>query len=115
MSVKPGKPSATTAPMIKGSSTAPIVYFDNVPVMGTFSGNIEVELSARALMPKPDGSVIAEMNCTAHLRCSPVAAAMLMDALQKSLAMLERQQKDMIREASETTRPAPKAAPQLNS
>lgn len=45
------KQSAPAAPLIKNSAAAPVIYFDNVPVMGTFSGNIEVELSARSLPP----------------------------------------------------------------
>ncbi len=100
MSVKPAsKPASASAPMLKASSTAPVIYFDNVPVMGTFSGNIEVELSARALMPKPDGSVVAEMNCVGHLRSSPHAAIMLIDALQKALDMHGKQLEDLAKQA----------------
>lgn len=90
MSIK-GKPPAGPAPLLKNAATAPIVYFDGVPVYGCFSGNLEIELAARMLMPKPDGSVVADMGCTAHLRCSPAAAAMLVDALTKALDMLSKQ------------------------
>jgi len=84
--------SAPPLPLLKNVGAAPLVYFDGVPVFGTYAGNIEVELSARMLMPKPDGSVITDMGCTAHLRCSPQAAQMLVGALQTALAMLEKNQ-----------------------
>lgn len=87
-------PSA--APLLKNASSAPMVYFDNVPVFGVFAGNVEIELSARVLMPKPNGNVVGEMNCTGHLRCSPQAAAMLVDALEKALAMHAKQQADSV-------------------
>lgn len=92
MSIK-GKP-AGPAPLLKNAATAPFVYFDGVPLYGTFSGNIEVELAARMLMPKADGSVIADMACTGHLRCSPQGAVMLVDALTKALDMLAKQQSE---------------------
>lgn len=84
------KPSAP-APLLKNAATAPMVYFDGVPVYGCFAGNLELELSARMLMPKPDGTVIADMACTAHLRCSPGAAIALVDALTKALDMHSKQ------------------------
>lgn len=88
-----GKSSASApGPLLKNAAAAPVVYFDNVPVFGTFGGNIEIELAARLLMPKADGSVFADMSCTAHLRASPAAIAMLMDACEKALAMHARQQ-----------------------
>lgn len=90
MSIK-GKPSPAPLPMLKNVGGAPIVYFDGVPVFGTFSGNVEIELSARMLLPKPDGSVVIDMACTGHLRCSPSAAVMLVDALTKALEMLAKQ------------------------
>lgn len=85
------KPTTGPTPLLKNAASAPMVYFDNVPVFGVFAGNLEIELAARMLMPKPDGSVIAEMTCTAHLRCSPIAAVMLIEALQKALAMHAKQ------------------------
>jgi hypothetical protein len=86
MSIK-GKPTSGTTPLLRNAATAPMVYFDNAPVFGSFSGNIEIELAARMLMPKPDGTVTADMGCTAHLRCSPQAATILIEALQKALSM----------------------------
>jgi hypothetical protein len=92
MSIK-GKPAAPgTALLLKNTSSAPVIYFDNVPVFGAFSGNLEIELAARLLIPKADGSVVSEMSCAAHLRCSAQAALMLADALTKALDLLSRQQ-----------------------
>lgn len=85
------KSSASPPPLLKNAGAAPLVYFDGVPVFGTFAGNLEIELAARMLMPKADGHVVAEMACTGHLRCSPQAAIMLIDALQKALAMHSKQ------------------------
>lgn len=93
MSTKPKPPAAPgAAPLLKNSAAAPIVYFDNVPVFGTYAGNLEIELAARQLLPRADGSVAADMACTAHLRTSPQGAVMLIDALTKALDMLSKQQ-----------------------
>lgn len=89
------KSSPGVPPLLKNAATAPFVYFDSVPVFGTWSGNLELELAARMLMPKSDGTtVVAEMACVAHLRCSPQAAMMLIDALTKGLDMLSKQQSE---------------------
>ena len=88
MSIK-GKTTVPSQPLplLKNVGAAPIVYFDGVPVYGTYAGTIELELAARMLMPKPDGSVSVDIACTAHLRCSPGAAIQLIGALQKALEM----------------------------
>lgn len=91
MSIK-GKPTSSASPLLKNAATAPFVFFDNVPVYGSIGGIIEIELAARMLMPKPDGAIIADMSCAAHLRCNPMAAIMLIDALQKALDMHNKQQ-----------------------
>jgi len=96
MSTKPAPKSSTpgAAPLLKNAAAAPFVYFDNVPVFGTYAGNLEIELAARQLLPKADGSVAADMACTAHLRTSAQGAVMLIDALQKALDMLSRHQEE---------------------
>lgn len=86
MSTKPKGPGVP-APLLKNASAAPFIHFDNAPVYGAFGGCIEVELAARALMPKAEGTVIAEAIVTAHLRCTPQAAVALADALTKAVAM----------------------------
>lgn len=81
------KGRATVPPMIKNALTAPIVYFDSVPVYGSGTGSIDVELTSRMLMVEGDGTVTTHAVCTAHLRCSPQAAGLLIEALQKALDM----------------------------
>jgi hypothetical protein len=86
------KPAAAPAPLLKNAASAPVVYFDNVPVYGTYSNNVEIELATRFLMPKADGATVtADLACVAHLRCSPEAAAKLIDALTKAIEMHQRQ------------------------
>jgi hypothetical protein len=81
-----------TVPMRSGEA-APFVYFDSAPAFGVMSGMIEVELTARALVPDfSGGPVSAEIVPTARLRCSPVAAAQLIDALNKALELSKRLQ-----------------------
>lgn len=104
MSVKQ-KPTAALLPLLKNAGAAPLVYFDNVPVYGNFGGNIEVELAARMLLPKPDGSVMIDMGCTGHLRCSIHAAKMLAEALNIVVAMFEKQQQHDITERPSELRP----------
>lgn len=90
MSIKPER-NAAPSPLMKNAVAAPTVYFDTVPVYGTFGGVIEIELAQRILMPKADGGVTADMSCASHLRCSPQGAMVLVDALTKALAMLAKQ------------------------
>lgn len=93
MAINGKSASSAPAPLLKNAAAAPIVYFDNVPVFGTFAGNLEIELATRLLMPKADGSVMADMTCAAHLRCSEQAAISLVEALSKALDMLAKQKK----------------------
>lgn len=87
---KPASPSQPL-PMLKNVGAAPMVYFDTVPVYGTFGGTIEIEIAARMLMPKPDGSVFVDMASAAHLRCSPGAALQLAASLQNAVEMHKKQ------------------------
>jgi hypothetical protein len=80
-------------PVLKNSAIAPVVYFDNAPVYGSFAGNIEVEIATRVLIPGADGhTILTDMVCVAHLRCSPQAAHLLADSLMKAVDMLTHQQ-----------------------
>lgn len=99
MSLK-GKGVPSAPPLLKNAALAPVVFFDNVPVYGALAGNVEVELSARMLMPKPDGGVGVDMTCAAHLRCSIPAAMLLRDALDKAIGMAMAK-KPSIQSASE--------------
>ena len=90
MSVRPPAP-AQSSPMMKNGATAPLIYFDSAPVRCSFNGNIEVELTARYLGPKADGSVVADMVCVAHLRCTPQSAAFLIESLQNAIEISKMQ------------------------
>jgi hypothetical protein len=89
MSLK-GKATSAPSPLLKNALTAPVVYFDHVVVWGASPGSVEVELAVRILMPEADGTVTPHLSATAHLRCSPQAAAALHDALAKACAMAEQ-------------------------
>ena|SRR5581483_2052908 len=80
-------------PMLKNVGGSPFIYFDSAPVHGVYAAHIEVELAARMLLPKPDGSVQIDMASTAHLRCSLEGAMLLRQALDEALQMAAEQQK----------------------
>jgi hypothetical protein len=71
------------------SELAPFVYFDGVATMGTNHGLIQIELAANVMMPDSPGGVRTDVLITAHLRCSPSAAADLRQAIDKALGMLQ--------------------------
>jgi hypothetical protein len=79
-----------TRPHFKTPDTTPTIYFDLAPTFGLFTGAIQIELFARTLTPHPDGLIGAEFIATAHLRCSPAAAARLRDAINEVLRMAEQ-------------------------
>ena len=72
--------------------TAPIIYFEYVPTYGILAGAIHIELAARALLPLANGSAVARMVDVGRIRCSPVAAKALKEALEAALKMLEQPQ-----------------------
>ena len=81
------------APPFKNAPTAPFIFFDFAPAYGVLGGAIQVELAARTLIPDPNGTDVAtEVIPTAHLRCSPIAAGFLRDALTAALEMLTKLQ-----------------------
>ena len=75
---------------------APLVYFDIIGSYGTMHGAIEVELAARILVPRPDGSTEVKFLSYARLRCSAHAASNLRNALDAALKMLEQPQADPV-------------------
>jgi hypothetical protein len=78
--------------MIKNAAAAPFIYFDGAPAMGVQNGVVEIELVARAVMPKDNGAVYSDMVCVAHLRCSLAAAINLRDAIDRAEDMVEAAQ-----------------------
>lgn len=82
---------AQATPVYVNGTDAPFIYFDVVPTFGVMGGAVQVECAARTMLPAgPDGVIHTEVLCTAHIRCSPLAAADLITALQKALQMLEQ-------------------------
>jgi hypothetical protein len=79
-------------PTVKDAHSAPFIYFDLAPSFGVMAGAIEIELVARILIPGLDPQPTAEVVATAHLRCSPTAAASLRDALDKALELFKQLQ-----------------------
>ena len=77
-------PTASTA-TLAADNNAPFIYFDAAVSYGVLNGAIQIELMANVLIPTPDGGVRADGTFTAHLRCSPVAAASLRNAIDKAI------------------------------
>lgn len=75
-------------PAFRNPDTAPFIYFDNAPVFGILAGAVQIEVASRVILPDETGT-ITEFVVTAHLRCSPLAAAELRNAIDKSLEMLQ--------------------------
>jgi hypothetical protein len=63
------------------------LYFDGVSAFGHINGAIQIELAANALDIVEDGTVEVRRVTTAHIRCSPAAAADLAQAIGKALEM----------------------------
>jgi hypothetical protein len=85
-------PSSQLPAGYKTVSTSPFIYFDFAPTYGTLGGMVQIELAARALTPTEAGGVMLETIEVARLRCNPIAAKFLRDALDASLKMLENPQ-----------------------
>jgi hypothetical protein len=80
--------SAQSSIQIVGNEQAPFIYCDGVSAYGTQNGTIQIELAARTMLPAADSrNVTNEFVATAHLRCSPAAAAAMKDAIEKALKM----------------------------
>jgi hypothetical protein len=79
-------------PPLHSPDTAPFIYFDVAPTLGTMAGAIQIELAARTLVPSEGGKVRAEYVVTGRLRCSPAAAAALRQAIDKALDLLKQLQ-----------------------
>jgi hypothetical protein len=79
----------TPKPQVPFNATAPFIYFDTAATYGTNNGAIEIELTARTIIPVVEtNSVRNEALITAHIRCSPNAAMSLKFAIEKALEML---------------------------
>lgn len=102
---------AAPIPPFRNSYTAPFIYFDYAPAHGVMGGAIEVELTARTLVPDfTGGPATAEIVPTARLRCSPFAASALMEALRQALEMFNQLQQ----QATGETPPSGQATSKLH-
>jgi hypothetical protein len=70
------------------AESAPFIYFDGVLTAGVHQGNVRLELGASSAIPTQNGEAKTVHVITAHLRCSPSAAAALRDAIDKALLLL---------------------------
>jgi hypothetical protein len=91
MAVPERKPLPPNPPLLKSAAVAPFIYFDGAPAYGCANGIVEIELAARVLMPKNDGTAATDLVCVSHLRCSAAAASNLREALDKAIEMLTQQ------------------------
>jgi hypothetical protein len=88
-------PDATVpaAVAFRSDASAPVVYFDSAPAFGVMGGVIEIELTARTLVPNFSGGPVSiEILPAARLRCSPGSAEQLVEALNKALELLKQLQ-----------------------
>ena len=74
----------------KSPDAIPFIYFDHVPSFGVANGSIQLELAARALNATGDGKTRSDLIGTARLRCTPMAARILRDAIDKLLMTLSQ-------------------------
>jgi hypothetical protein len=81
-------PAQPVPPPFRNTDVAPFIYFDAAASYGILAGAVEVELTARALIPNfSGGPTTAEIVPVARLRCSPFAATALMESLRLALEM----------------------------
>ena len=93
--------SPPNLPHYRSTEIAPFIFFDNAPAYGVLGGVIEVELTARTLLPNFSGAGVGtEIVPSARLRCSANAAAQLIDTLTKALDMLKQLQSTGTRAAA---------------
>jgi hypothetical protein len=97
--------SGSRGPGIKiaasSNELAPFIYFDGVATFGVYAGAIQLELAANTIMPEGTGTR-TDVLVAAHLRCSPTAAMVLRDAINRALEMAG---------VDQTIQPAPQSKP----
>lgn len=85
-----------TIPDYRNNDTAPFIFFDQPIAWGTYGGIIQIELGARAMTATHNGEderpAVTEIHIAARMRCSPVAARKLRDAIDRALVMFDRSQ-----------------------
>ena len=86
------EPTENNELIIENVDTAPIISFDMAPAHGIMGGQVQIELACRILNALSDGSVEIKFITSGRLRCSPVAALSLRNAIDAALKMLEQPQ-----------------------
>ena len=69
------------------SASAPIIFFDKVPIVGHANGVLRITLEAIRDMPMPQGGSGADRVVVAHLRMSVASAKALRVALDRALLL----------------------------
>jgi hypothetical protein len=84
----------SVGPTALGAEYAPFIYFDGVSTYGVNFGAIQIELAANIVVPDPTGptGTRTDVMMTAHIRCSPNAAADLKQSIERALEMLAKSQ-----------------------
>jgi hypothetical protein len=85
-------PTRSAIPPYRNVSTAPFVYFDFVAAYGVANGVIEIELTARCLIPGEEAPT-TESVPVARLRCSTTAIRSLEYTITKVMELLKDAQK----------------------
>ena len=68
--------------------TAPILYFDSVPICGNNKGMVSLTLCADLTAPSQSGQTIdTSPRVVAHLRCTPASARRLRDTIDRTLLL----------------------------
>jgi len=81
---------ADSLPPYRNVDSAPVIYFDVVGGFGVMAGAVHIEIAGRTLTPNAHTNEVAvEFATTGRLRCSPAAAANLIEALNGALNMLQ--------------------------
>ena len=84
----------SVGPTALGAEYAPFIYFDGVSTYGVNFGAIQIDLAANIVVPDPTGptGTRTDVMMTAHIRCSPNAAADLKQSIERALEMLAKSQ-----------------------
>ena len=93
----------SVGPTALGAEYAPFIYFDGVSTYGVNFGAIQIELAANIVVPDPTGptGTRTDVMMTAHIRCSPNAAADLKQSIERALEMLAKSQQPQQQEPSQ--------------
>ncbi len=85
---KPDKPEQFAPAKITVTDTgiAPYIFFEGAPNFGFANGIVNITLAATRHLIK-DGAAFSDIVAVAHLRCNPIAALELRNALDSALLL----------------------------